>query len=143
MKEFSLDNQLMANEGATKEDEEFIVSSLRPEFNYICSNPTRATIIHMLVRSKDSNHTMQVEEMARRMGKRHSIIIYHLEQLFKWKVVDVVKFTKYGESAKRSLWGLNLTYPTLVRELYSRVLKVFFTYEELEKMCAVNKNVRV
>ena len=144
MKEVSLDEELVVSAaGSSSNDETFIISSLRPEFNYICSNPTRAAIIHMLVQSTDSNHTMQVEEMAQRLGKRHSIIIYHLEQLYKWKIVDVVKLTKYGDSAKRSLWGLNLSYPNLVRELYSRVLKAFFTYDELEKMCSVNKNVRI
>jgi DNA-binding transcriptional ArsR family regulator len=143
MKEFSLNEQLMVDETSVNNDEDFIVASLRPEFNYICSNPTRACILHLLVRSRDSNHSMRVEEIAQRMGKRHSIIIYHLEQLFKWKVVDVVKMVKYGDGAKRSLWGLNLTYPNLVRELYSRTLKLFFTYEELEKMCSVNTNVRV
>ena len=143
MKDISLEEQLRIDEASVNKDEDFIISSLRPEFNYICSNPTRACILHLLVRSRDSNHSMRVEEIAQRMGKRHSIVIYHLEQLFKWKVVDVVKMVKYGKGAKRSLWGLNLAYPNLVRELYSRTLKLFFTYEELEKMCSVNRNVRI
>lgn len=143
MKEFSLDEQFGIAEGSMGKEEDFLISSLRPEFNYICSNPTRAAIIHLLVRSKDSNHTMQVEELAYRLGKRHSIIIYHLEQLFRWKVVDVVKMVKYGKTVKRSLWGLNLAYPNLIRELYSRVLKFFYTYDELERMCSANKNVRI
>lgn len=141
MKEFSLNK--VSGERAGEDKEDFVIYSLRPELNYICSNPTRACIIHLLVKNKDLNHTIQVEDIARRIGKRHSVIMYHLEQLLKWRIVDVAKSVKYGNSAKRSLWGLNLKYPNLVQEVYSRILKFFYTHEELEKMCSVNKNVRI
>ena len=143
MKKFLLNTDLARSVGPAEEKvEDFIISTLRPELNYICANPIRACIIHMLVKNKDLNHTIQVEEIARRLGKRHSVIIYHLEQLNKWKIVEFVKSVKYGTSIKRSLWGLNLAYPNLVREIYSRILKIFYTHNELEKMCSVNKNVR-
>lgn len=139
MRELSLSSD-MASEN--KADEDFIISSLRPEFNYICSNPVRASIIHMLAMNKELGHTMQVEEISRKIGKRHSVVIYHLEQLMKWKIVKVVKAVDYGDTKKRSIWGLNLDYPNLVREIYSRILKVFYTQKELEKMCSINNNVR-
>lgn len=143
MKEFSLSGSTTRSEDLSdRQSEEFVISTLRPELNYICSNPTRACIIHLLVQNRDLNHSMQVEEIARRIGKRHSVIIYHLEQLLKWRIVEIVKSVKYGASIKRSLWGLNLAYPNLLREIYSRVLKFFYTHNELEKMCSVNKNVR-
>lgn len=126
----------------TRQSEEFLISSLRPEFNYICSNPIRASIIHMLVGNKDLGHTMQVEEIARRLGKRHSVVIYHLERLTDWKIVKIVKSVEYGDTEKRTIWGLNIDYPDLIREIYSRVLKFFFTQKELDKMCSINRNVR-
>jgi len=123
--------------------EDFIMSALRPELNYICSNPIRACIIHLLVKNKDLNHTIRVEEIAHRLGKRHSVVIYHLERLTAWRIVKIVKSVRYGElGEKRSIWGLNLDYPNIIREVYTRVLKVFFTQKELDRMCSINKNIR-
>lgn len=139
MKELYIKKNLAKKE----KDEEFLISALRPELNFICSNTTRACIIHLLVKSKDSNHTMRVEEIARRIGKRHSVVIYHLERLMGWKIVDVFKSVNYGNSTRRSLWGLNLAYPNLICEVYTRILKFFYTHEDLEKLCSMNKNVRI
>jgi len=123
--------------------EEMLIASIRPELNYICSNATRACILHMMVKNKELNHTIRVEEASRRLGKRHSVIIYHLEQLQGWKIVKVVKSAKYGEDgAKRSIWGLNMEFPNLVREVYAYMSKVFYTQKDLERMCGVNRNVR-
>ena len=138
MKEFSLIDVKPSGEN----DENFIISSIKPEMNYICSNSIRACIIHMLVKNKDLNHTMQVEEIAKRLGKRHSVVIYHLERLMSWKIVNVIKSSAYGNGEKRAIWGLNLGFPNLVREVYLRVLKVFYTEKELERLCSVNKNAR-
>jgi len=127
----------------SKEDEEHFISIIRPELNQICSNPIRASIVHLLVQNKDLGHTIQVEEIAKKLGKRHSVVIYHLERLANWKIVEVAKSTKYGdESIKRSIWGLNLAYPMLVKEVYSRIVKLFYTQKELDKMCSINNNVR-
>ena len=148
MKEFSLDKNQIKERGLIKEPltdenmEEFLISALRPELNYISSNHIRACIIHLLVNNRDLDHTMQVEEIARRLGKRHSVIIYHLERLLSWKIVKVVKSVEYRNAGKRTIWGLNLEYPNLIREIYSRILKFFFTEKELDKMCNINKNVR-
>lgn len=148
MKEFSLDKNPIKGRALIKESltdenvEDFLISALRPELNYISSNHIRACIIHLLVNNRDLNHTMQVEEIARRLGKRHSVIIYHLERLLAWKIVEVVRSVEYGNTEKRTIWGLNLEYPNLIREIYSRILKFFFTQEELDDMCSINKSVR-
>ena len=124
--------------------EDMIIASIRPELNYISSNPIRACIIHMLVKNKELGHTMRVEELSRRLGKRHSVIIYHLERLQDWKILRVVRAVKYGdEGAKRSIWGLNMEFPNLVREVYSHMSKTFYTQKDLDRMCSVNRNVRV
>lgn len=119
-----------------------LISILRPEFNYICMNSIRASIIHMMIKAKELGHSLQVEEISKKLGKRHSVIIYHLEQLEKWNLVRVVKLVKYGTGNKRSIWGLNLKYPTLIRSIYGHILKYFYTQKELDKMCSLNKDIR-
>ncbi len=125
-----------------EEDEMSYINYLRPIFNRICYNSIRACIIHLLVKAKDFNHALPVEEIAFRLGKRHSVILFHLEKLEEWKIVVVVRKEKYGKKKKRSVWGLNSKYTNLVREIYFHILKTFFTVEELDRMCSVNKNVR-
>ena len=133
---------LKSTNGVGEQIEEQIINMMKPEFNFIASNPVRASIIHMLVKAEDLNHSMQVEEISFRTGKRHSVIIYHLEQLVDWKLVEIVKNGVYGNKNKRSIWGLNLKYPNLIHTVYGRILKFFYTQSELDKMCNVNQNVR-
>lgn len=125
------------------EDEESLIFNLRPEFNRICYNPVRASIIHLLINSRDLNHSMSVEDIAQKLGKRHSVIIYHLEKLKDWKLVSIVKSYKYGKKEKRSIWGLNLSYTSLIQDVYSHMTKTLYTMKDLEEMCSINKNVRM
>jgi DNA-binding transcriptional ArsR family regulator len=135
-------NKILLNqEGAENEDS--VLYSVRPEFNRICYNPIRASIIHLLIKSKDLNHALSVEEIANKIGKRHSVVIHHLEKLMEWKVIDVVKSYKYGDKQKRSIWGLNLKYPNLIQNIYSHMIKTFYNVNELDRMCCINKNVRI
>jgi DNA-binding transcriptional ArsR family regulator len=128
--------------GNDNQIEESFINAIRPELNFIASNPVRASILHLLTSAADLNHSMQVEEMAFRIGKRHSVIIYHLEQLANWKIVEVVKSGRYGIKGRRNIWGLNMKFPNLISSVYSRIIKFFYTQNELEKMCNVNTNVR-
>jgi DNA-binding transcriptional ArsR family regulator len=134
---------LTSTNGIENQIEESLINALRPELNFIASNPVRASILHLLTKADDLNHSMQVEEIAFRTGKRHSVVIYHLEQLTNWKVVEVVKNGRYGMKGRRNIWGLNLKYPNLINSIYSRIIKFFYTQSELEKMCNINTNVRM
>ena len=125
------------------EDEESLIFNLRPEFNRICYNPVRASIIHLLVNSRGLNHSLSVEEISKKLGKRHSVIIYHLEKLKEWKLVSIVRSYKYGSKEKRSIWGLDLRYTNLIQDLYSHMTKTLYTMKDLEEMCSINKNVRI
>jgi len=125
------------------ENEDSIIYSLRPEFNRICYNSLRASIIYLLIKSKNLNHALSVEEIAYRLGKRHSVVIYHLESLSRWKIVEVIKSSKYGNRERRSIWGLNLKYPKLIQEIYFHMSKTFYTTKDFESMCNINKNVRM
>lgn len=140
MNKISLDTPVSVQSDGV--DEESIIYSVRPEFNRICYNPIRASIIHLLVKSKELNHSLSVEEISSKIGKRHSVVIHHLEKLYHWKIVYVVRSFKYGSKERRSIWGLNLKYPNLVQNVYSHMLKTFYTSNELDRMCCVNRNVR-
>ena len=122
--------------------EEIMIRNIKPELNRICFNPIRASIIHLLFNSGDLDHCMSVEDISHKLGKRHSVVIYHLEKLSKGKIVKVAKKYQYGEKDKRSIWGLNDDMPTLVSEIYSYMISTFFTKKELNELCNVNKNVR-
>jgi hypothetical protein len=125
-----------------RNDEEIIIRNIKPELNRICFNPIRASLIHLLFNSGDLDYCMSVEDMSHKLGKRHSVIIYHLEKLSKWKIVKVAKKYQYGIKERRSIWGLNSDMPTLVSEIYSYMISTFFTKKELNELCNVNKNVR-
>jgi len=135
-------NRILLETLDAADNEESMTFNLRPEFNRICYNPIRASIIHLLVKAKDLNHALSVEEISHKLGKRHSVIIHHLEKLSYWKIIDVVKSFKHGSKSRRSIWGLNLKYPNLIQSVYSHMLKTFYTSSELDKMCCINKNTR-
>jgi len=124
------------------ENEESIIFNLRPELNRISYNTTRASIIHLLVKSKELNHSLSVEEIAYKLGKRHSVIIHHLEKLQYFKIVNIVKSLKHGEKERRSIWGLNLSYPNLIQIVYSHMLRTFYTASELDRLSSINKDAR-
>jgi DNA-binding transcriptional ArsR family regulator len=134
---------LLDVESSVSEDEESLIRRLKPEFNRICYNSVRASIIHLLMKSKNLNYSLSVERIANRLGKRHSVILYHLEKLEKWNLVVVVKHDNYGSKKRRSIWGLNPKHPKLIREIYLHLLRTFYTIEELERLCNINRNVRV
>jgi len=135
-------NRVLLDVKDIDENEESIIYNIRPEFNRICYNSIRASIIHLLVKTKELNHSLSVEEISHRLGKRHSVVIHHLEKLMDWKIVDVVKTYKYGRKQRRSIWGLNLRYPNLIKDVYSYLLKTFYTISELEELCNVNQSAR-
>ena len=135
-------NRVFLDTKELNETEESLIFNLRPEFNRICYNPIRASIIHLLVKARELNHSLSVEDISHRLGKRHSVIIHHLEKLMDWKIVNIVRSYKYGRKRKRSIWGLNLEYPNLIQNVYSHLLKTFYTVNELDELCSVNKRVR-
>lgn len=135
-------NRIFLDTKELNESEESLILNIRPEFNRICYNSIRASIIHLLIKSKELNHSLSVEDISHKLGRRHSVIIHHLEKLMDWKIVSIAKSYKYGRKQKRSIWGLNLKYPNLIKNVYSHLLKTFYTVNELEELCNVNKSVR-
>ena len=135
-------NKILLGTQDTAENEDSMIFNLRPEFNRICYNSIRASIIHILVKSKELNHSLSVEEIAYRLGKRHSVVIHHLEKLNQCKIVEIIRLLKYGDKERRSIWGLNMKYPNLVQTVYTHMLKTFYTANELDRLCSINKDAR-
>ena len=120
-----------------------IISRFMPEIGTICSNQTRAGILHLLVNSPETMHSMKVEGLCFKLGIRQSVCIHHLEKLNEWRLIDVKKHQRYGNKTRRSIWGLDLRYPNWVLECYKNVRSHFFSEKELNKVTNINKNLRV
>ncbi len=135
-------NKILLDTQDVAENEDSMIFNLRPEFNRICYNSIRASIIHLLVKSKELNHSLSVEEIAYKLGKRHSVVIHHLEKLNQCKIVEIIRLLKYGDKERRSIWGLNMKYPNLVQTVYTHMLKTFYTANELDRLCSINKDAR-
>jgi len=108
---------------------------VRANLNFICSNLTRAGIIHILINSKDTGYCRSVKELSEMLGKYPSVVIHHLEKLEKYGIVEVIEnYISKGKS-KRKIWGLNLKMIHLIKEVYLYILKNHFTQKELENFC--------
>ena len=70
----------------------------------VCSNLNRVCILHLL--RKSSKQEMQAEKMAYRLGLSHRTILYHLDVLHDYELVEVRRFRKRGSKLMRSVWGL-------------------------------------
>jgi len=125
---------------ADKDAEREIIQTFLPETVEILKNPIRAAIVHLMVNSPNTGHSMKVEQLAYKLGTYHRIIIYHLERLQKWKLVTVKKTSSYGNKTKRSIWGLDLKYPNWILDVYSTI-KESFKPDFLERIC--NKNISI
>ena len=119
-----------------------VVARFLPEISSICSNKTRAGALHLLANSPETLHSMKVEELAFKLGVRPRILIYHLERLKNWKLIDVKKSHKYGRGEKRSIWGLDLRYPNWILECYRTIRLHFFSERELGEITNRNKSFR-
>jgi DNA-binding transcriptional ArsR family regulator len=109
------------------------------DLSFICSNLTRMAILHLLMKSKDTEYCLSLNEISFRLGKYHRVITHHLEKLQEYGLVEVVKSSKNNK--RRKIWGLNLEKADLIKEIYAYTLKNFFTQAMLEKACNVNKKV--
>lgn len=100
----------------------------------VCSNLNRVCILHLLKVSK--NQEMQAEQMAYRLGLSHRTVLYHLDILHDYDLVEVRKFRKRGDKLMRSVWGLGRK-STHTDKIFKRICKDF-NVNQLESM--VNRN---
>jgi hypothetical protein len=119
-----------------------VMEQFLPEIRIICSNKIRAGILHLLINSPNTLHSMRVEDLAFKLGIRPRVLIYHLEKMEGWKLLEVKKSQKYGNKERRSIWGLDLRYPNWVLECYKTIRTHFFTEDELNQITNKNKSFR-
>lgn len=129
-------------EPVNREADMQILTQFLPEISSICSNKIRAGILHLLISSPETMHSMQVEELSFKLGIRQSVCIHHLEKLNKWKLIEVKKSQKYGNKSRRSIWGLDLRHPNWILECYKAIRSFFFTEKELIEITTKNKSFR-
>jgi len=120
-----------------------VLTKFMPEIEIICSNRTRAGILHLLINSPQSLHSMKVENLCFKLGIRQAVCVHHLEKLNEWKLIEVKKYQKYGNKIRRSIWGLDLRYPHWILECYKRIRVHFFSEKELNQITNINKSLRI
>jgi len=120
-----------------------VLTKFMPEIEIICSNRTRAGILHLLINSPQSLYSMKVENLCFKLGIRQAVCVDHLEKLNEWKLIEVKKYQKYGNKIRRSIWGLDLRYPHWILECYKRIRVHFFSEKELNQITNINKSLRI
>jgi len=99
----------------------------------ICSNINRVCILHLLRNS--SNNEMQAERIAYMLGVSHRTVLYHLDMLQEYGLVEVRRFRKRGSKLMRSVWGLSDN--SHVDKILSRIDKNF-NRAELDRLLSKN-----
>ena len=106
----------------------------------VTSNFNRLCILYLL--KKIQNNEMQAEQIASNLGISHRTVLYHLDILQDYGLVEVREFRKKGSKLLRSVWGLNSGNTENIKKIFSRI-KRKFDLEELDKLITLNgKNLR-
>lgn len=107
---------------------------IRADLDHLCSRPVRIAILHLLLNSVESGHCLSLKRIAQRLGKRPSLIHYHLKELERYGLVEQVsRRSKHCKS-----WGLCMHNMEGVKLVYAYALRNFYTQRELEKFCNSN-----
>jgi len=101
----------------------------------VCGNQNRVAILHLL--KKCDKNEMQAEMMAYRLGLSHRTVLYHLDILHDYELVEVRKFIKRGEKMFRSVWGLN-SKNGHTKNIFVKINEMFKS-RELNSMISQNK----
>jgi len=97
---------------------------LNMQSTIICSNINRVKILFLLKNSP--RNELQVEKMSYILGLSHRTVLYHLDFLADYGLVEVRKFRKRGQKFMRSVWGLNRNNGHLYK-IFSNIEKNFNT----------------
>jgi DNA-binding transcriptional ArsR family regulator len=100
----------------------------------VCSNPNRVAILNLL--KKSPNREMQAEKIAQSIGVSHRTVLYHLDVLHDYELVEVRSFRRKGKKMLRSIWGLNAE-NTQMEKVLVRVAKRF-PEERIRKILRAN-----
>lgn len=104
----------------------------------VCANFNRLCILHLLRACR--NNEMQAEKIASSLGISHRTVLYHLDILRDYELVEVREFRKKGAKLLRSVWGLNADNFQNVNKIFTRIGKKIGT-QQIEKIIVKNSNV--
>ncbi len=105
----------------------------------ICSNTNRVGILYLL--KQTPRNEMQAERIAYSLGISHRTVLYHLDILKEYELVEVRGFRKKGKKLMRSIWGLNDNNKVDLGKVYSRI-KSKFDRKDLNTLISGKKNCR-
>lgn len=91
-----------------------VIKKFEPFLEFICSNQYRIKIIELLLKNKDVGYTISVSELKDKLKLHHSTVIYHLEKLQEYKLVEPV-----SQAGKRRYWRLDLKYPKWIERVHN------------------------
>ena len=103
----------------------------------VCSNINRAALVYLLNRLPKKE--LQAEKLSVRLGLSHRTVLYHLNVLEGFGMVEVRKHRKFGNKLVRSVWGLAEQKHN--QEIFKKIEEEFGT-SELEKLVNKNSNGR-
>lgn len=100
----------------------------------ICTNLNRLCILYLL--KKSDNGCMQAEKIASTLGISHRTVLYHLDILKDYGIVEVREFRRKGPKLMRSVWGLNGENGRSVERVFGTIRKRF-DVGQIEKMISI------
>ncbi|MEM5801949.1 MAG: winged helix-turn-helix domain-containing protein [Candidatus Aenigmatarchaeota archaeon] len=109
------------------------------DLDFICSNLTRMAILHLLMKSKMTDYSLNVEKISYCLGKHPRVVLHHLDKLKEYGIVQVITISKNG---RRKIWGIVKEKADLIKEIYTYTITNFFTQAQLERACNVNRKIR-
>jgi len=104
----------------------------------VCSNINRLSILYLLKKSPENE--MQAERIAANLGISHRTVLYHLDILQDYELVEVREFRKKGSKFLRSIWGLNSGNMTSLNKIFSKI-RGKFDLNELESIICGNGRI--
>lgn len=123
----------------TRQMRNFDMIELNLKSILICSNLNRVGILCLLKNSP--NHEMQAEKIASSLGISHRTVLYHLDILQDYEVVEVRRFRKKGSRLLRSVWGLSSKNKNNLNRIFTRIKKKFGSYEFEELINSMKNGV--
>ncbi len=103
----------------------------------VCSNINRAALVYLL--NTLPKKELQAEKLSEKLGLSHRTVLYHLNVLEGFGMVEVRRHRKFGNKLVRSVWGLSEQKRN--QEIFKKIEDEFGT-SELEKLINKNSNGR-
>ncbi len=102
---------------------------LRADSEFIFSNSVRVSIINYLLNSSITGHSASLNKLSSSLGKRPSLIHYHLKLLEEYNIVKPIS----SSGRKVRTWGLNTEYLNALKNLMNMVIPFLKSDENIQE----------